>query len=360
MTIDQELQLSFYQPIADIDAEHSIYLVQDVRTKKIFVKKLLTVYNTEIYRYLQAHPIPNTPKLILVIEDNKVLTLIEEYIPGDTLEEILQDRGTLDEDQVIELTSQLCTILSSFHNCNPAIVNRDIKPSNIKITPDGILKLLDLNAAKWSNSHSAQDTVLLGTQGYAAPEQYGFGPSSIQTDIYSVGVLMNVMLTGELPNKHIAGGRLGKLIRKCIELSPSSRYQSVEALQTALDEFSGEAKTRVGKSNWKKYLLPGFRSTNVVTWLFSAVGYAALICVCIDLQVDNAGPIELIINRTTFTIMSLCIVLFNGNYLNVQRNFILTRSKKKWVRWLGMGIVDFALVALWVIVTDLLVSIFAH
>lgn len=360
VTIDQELRLSYYQQVADINAEHCIYLVQDIRTKKFYVKKLLTVYNADIYRYLMAHHIPNTPAILLVEEDDKVLTVIEEFIPGDTLEERLEQQGILAEDQVIDITAQLCVILSAFHNCHPAIVNRDIKPSNIKISPDGVVKLLDLNAAKWSNDKSAKDTVLLGTQGYAAPEQYGFGPSSILTDIYSVGVLMNVMLTGELPNKRIADGRLGEIIRKCVELSPSGRYQSISELQTVLYQLSGKPAVGTARSNWRKYLPPGFRNRNVVKWLFSAIGYAVLFAIGLDLQVQNAGTMELIINRVAFTVMGLCIVLFNGNYLNVQKHFILTRSKKRAIRWLGMGIVDFAFIVLWVIVTDLLVMIFLH
>ena len=360
MTIDQELRLSYYRQVADINDDHCIYLVQDVRTKKFYVKKLLTVYNADIYRYLMTHHIPNTPTILLVEEADKVLTVIEEFIPGDTLEDQLEQQGTLAEEQVINITAQLCVILSAFHNCHPAIVNRDIKPSNIKISPDGIVKLLDLNAAKWSNGKSAQDTVLLGTQGYAAPEQYGFGPSSILTDIYSVGVLMNVMLTGELPNKRIADGRLRKVIQKCVELSPSGRYQSISELQTVLKALSGKPAAGTDRANWRKYLPPGFRSKNVVKWLFSVIGYAALFAIGRALQVENAGTIELIINRAAFTVTGLCIVLFNGNYLNVQSDFILTRSKKRAIRWLGMGIVDFAFIVLWVIVTDLLVMIFVH
>lgn len=358
MTIDQELRLSYYQQVADINSDHCIYLVQDVRTKKFYVKKLLTIYNADIYRYLMAHHIPNTPTIILVEEDGNVLTVIEEFIPGDTLEERIAQQGTLPEDQVIAIASQLCEILSAFHSCHPAIVNRDIKPSNIKITPDGIVKLLDMNAAKWSNEQSAADTVLLGTQGYAAPEQYGFGPSSILTDIYSVGVLMNVLLTGELPNKRTAEGRLTKIIRKCVELAPNSRYQSVTDLLAALDQLSGKGKMLSSKKKWRKYLLPGFRTGNIIRWLFSAVGYAALLAIGLDLQVEHAGMLEITINRIAFISMGLSIILFNGDYLNVHMHFILTRSKKRWIRWIGMGIVDFALIAFWLIMTDLLVSIF--
>lgn len=360
MTIDQELRLSYYQQVADIDAEHCIYLVQDVRTKKFYVKKLLTVYNADVYRYLMAHHIPNTPSILLVEEDSKVLTVIEEFIPGDTLEEQLEKQGIFAEDQVIDITLQLCTILAAFHGCHPPIVNRDIKPSNIKITPDGVVKLLDMNAAKWSNDQSAKDTVLLGTQGYAAPEQYGFGPSSVLSDIYSIGVLMNVMLTGNLPNIRVASGSLGMIIRKCIELSPSGRYQSITDLKASLDILSGKSRKNAERANWQKYLPPGFRNRNVIKWLFSALGYAALLSVGLDLQVENAGPVELIVNRISFTIMMLCIVFFNGNYLNVQRLFVLTRKPKRWVRWLGMAIIDFALLMLWVIITDLLVAVLVH
>lgn len=360
MTIEQELKLSYYQQVADINTEHHIFLVQDVRTQKFYVKKLLTTYNADIYHYLQKHPIANTPKVILAEEDNRILTVIEEYIPGDTLDELLEKEGTLSEDQVIDITSQLCTILDDFHSCTPAIVNRDIKPSNIKISPDGVVKLLDMNAAKWSNTEADKDTMLLGTHGYAAPEQYGFGPSSVLSDVYSVGVLMNVMLTGELPNKRIAGGQLGKLIAKCVELSPSGRYQSITQLQKALSQFASTPSNKPKKASWRKYLLPGFRNSNVIKWLFAAVGYAAMFAIGLDLQVENAGVLELIINRISFTAMCLCMVLFTGNYLNVHRHFILTRSKKKWVRWLGIGIVDCALMALWVITTDLLVTLFVH
>ncbi len=247
MTIEQELELSYYQQVADIDADHGIYLVQDTRNKKFFVKKLLTVYNANIYRYLLEHPVANTPKTYLAEEDNNILTVIEEYIPGDTLEDILSQKKTLPEAEVLDIASQLCVILADFHRCEPAIVNRDIKPSNIKITDEGVVKLLDMNAAKWSNENAIKDTVLLGTQGYAAPEQYGFGSSSVLTDIYAVGVLINEMLCGELPNRRIAGGDLGKIARKCVELAPSAQYQSIKELQIALDDLSGKDTAGVGR-----------------------------------------------------------------------------------------------------------------
>ena len=116
MTLEQELRLSYYMEIAGIDTEHGVSLVQDVRSKDFFVKKELTVYNADIYRYLQQHPIANTPAILLAEEDEQGLTVIEEYIPGNTLEEILEQRGPLTEAEVIEITRQLG--FSPLHPCD--------------------------------------------------------------------------------------------------------------------------------------------------------------------------------------------------------------------------------------------------
>ena len=231
--MEQELELSYYKDAAPINESHGIWLVQDQRNGKFYVRKTLTVFNKDIYRYLKNNPIHHTPKIHHVVEDGSTLVVIEDYIPGDTLEEILAREGSLPETQVLDIAIQLCKILQAFHHAVPPIVNRDIKPSNIKLTEDGIVKLLDMNAAKYCNDLAAKDTVLLGTQGYAAPEQYGFGASNVQTDIYAVGVLMNVLLTGKLPAEEKATGKLRGIITKCTKLAPEQRYPSVDSLLPA-------------------------------------------------------------------------------------------------------------------------------
>lgn len=238
MTIQDELTLSYYKTVADINAAHEIFLVQDTRDGKFYVKKILTVFSLDVYKHLLAHPIRNTPTIYATIEDGGRLITIEEYIPGDTLEEVLA-KGSLTEDQTIGIAISLCQIIEQFHNCTPPIVNRDIKPSNIKITSDGVVKLVDLNAAKPCSAEATRDTVLIGTQGYAAPEQYGFGASSVLTDIYAIGVLMNEMLTGELPGIKLANGKLRHIISRCVELSPKSRFQSVRQLRETLMALQG-------------------------------------------------------------------------------------------------------------------------
>ena len=111
---------------------------------------------------------------------------------------------------------------------DPPIIHRDIKASNIIISQEGTVTLLDMDAAKWYRDQSDRDTKLIGTYGYAAPEQYGFGASDERTDIYSIGVLLNVTLTGCLPSQKMAEGRIGAVIEKCVKLDPKERYASVK------------------------------------------------------------------------------------------------------------------------------------
>ena len=116
MTIQDELTLSYYKEIADINAAHEIFLVQDTRDGKFYVKKVLAVYNLDVYKHLLGHPIKNTPTIYAMVEDNGRLITIEEYIPGDTLEEILA-KGCLTEDQAIEITISLGSTLIILLSC---------------------------------------------------------------------------------------------------------------------------------------------------------------------------------------------------------------------------------------------------
>lgn len=343
MTLEEELQLSWYQEVARIDGDHGVWLVQDVRDRKFYVKKRLTVYHAQIYRHLLEHPVAHTPRIHAAVEEDGVLTVIEEYIPGDTLREHLDREGVFPQERAVDIASALCRILEEFHSRSPAIVNRDIKPVNIKLTPDGVVKLIDLNAAKWYDGDQEQDTVLLGTRGYAAPEQYGFGPSGVLTDVYAVGVLLNVLLTDRLPNQELAAGPAGKVIRKCVELSPGARYQSAAQLREALEDLNGRAKPK-GHA-WQKHP-PGFRTRSPLRWFLSALGYGFLLRLGMSLEVEDAGPGELLMNRLVITAALIVIVFFNGNYLGVRDRVPLTQSPNRLTRWLALAAVDFGLLFL--------------
>jgi serine/threonine protein kinase len=125
----------------------------------------------------------------------------------------------------------VCKAAHSLHERN--IIHRDIKPENIIITDKGTVKLIDLNASRIQKG-SSQDTVRLGTIGYASPEQLGVCESDRRSDIYAIGVLLNVMLTGEHPSKCIARGKAGRIVKKCTDIDPNSRYDTVYELMKAL------------------------------------------------------------------------------------------------------------------------------
>lgn len=173
---------------------------------------------------------------------------IEEYIEGSSLSEHLRE-GTFEPFEAARIVRDLCCILNELHTQRQPIIHRDIKPSNIMIAKSGEVVLLDMNVAKWYNSEENEDTRLLGTRNYAAPEQVGYGmkASSNKTDIYAVGILLNVMLTGKFPKEKPAQGKLWNVIERCISLDANSRYRADELIER-LDNYLGE-NTNAGKKD---------------------------------------------------------------------------------------------------------------
>ncbi|MCD8189360.1 MAG: serine/threonine protein kinase [Clostridiales bacterium] len=343
MNLSDELALSYYKTVADIDTGHSVQLVQHIETKKFFVKKHLTVYHLDIYQALQAAPIRNTPRIFLLAEDETGLTIIEEYLPGDTLQELVERDGPQTEEQVLNYTLQLCQIVSDLHHREPPIIHRDIKPSNVILSPDGVIKLLDMNAAKYVTPSQTRDTMLIGTAGFAAPEQYGFGPSGVQSDLFAVGVLMNVLATGGLPAERKAEGKLAPIIQKCIELDPANRYGSIDDLQTELAQLQAKSgnKTATDKEQtWRRSLPPGFRSGSVTHMAIAVIGYAAIIFVGWCMELENTTPFALTLNRLAVILIELAVLFFSADYRGIQARLPLTRSKNRVVHLVGIAFYD--------------------
>lgn len=234
MNTSDTLALSCYQQIAVLDKEHDVTLVQHNTTGSIYVRKRLSVYNIDVYRYLLDHHIRGIPAIEEIACQDKDLIVIEEYISGRTLQTILDNGNLFPAADAVRIVRQLCLILREMHRAEPPIIHRDIKPSNIIITPDETIRLLDMNAARFSAVDKAEDTALLGTYGYAAPEQFGFGSSNAQTDLYSVGVLLCEMITGHLPKEGLPKGEIGEIIQKCTRIDPKDRYASVDDLLEVL------------------------------------------------------------------------------------------------------------------------------
>ena len=229
---EDALELTMYEAEERIAGREDILLVRDRESGKRYVKKLLTTYNRSIYDHLKEHSVHNMPQIIGVFEGDNCLIVIEEYIEGKTIEELLVN-GTLSEGEAIRIAESICRILMELHKPPMTIVHRDIKPSNVILTPDGQVYLLDMNVAKWYDADQADDTRYMGTQHYAAPEQvgYGFSASSAKSDIYALGVLLNVMITGRFPKEEPADGTIWEVIMRCISLNAEDRYTAEELLE---------------------------------------------------------------------------------------------------------------------------------
>lgn len=184
-----------------------------------------------VYRKLLAVSCPHLPQIFEVGTHGGQTAVLEEYIAGDTLAELLC-AGPLTQAQSREVLAQLCAGLWVLHSLGA--VHRDIKPENILLR-GGEAVLIDFDAARFYRGGGESDTQILGTTGFAAPEQYGITQTDARADIYALGVLLNVMLTGEHPSRGLASGRLGRIVEKCTMIAPEKRYRSVEALLEALE-----------------------------------------------------------------------------------------------------------------------------
>jgi len=189
---------------------------------------------------------PNLPAIVDVIEQKDSLLIVMDYIEGRSLEDIVQEQGPLAEKSVIRWAKQLCNVLHYLHTRTPPIIYRDMKPSNVMLKPDGNVVLIDFGAAREYKPQNLKDTVLLGTRGYAAPEQYRIdGQSDVRTDIYSLGITVFRLLTGAGPEElcpirkmrpDVSVG-IENILMKCTRTLKQERYQSALELFEAFSRY---------------------------------------------------------------------------------------------------------------------------
>lgn len=356
MDYNARLSISFYKNIATLSEPHKIYVVQNINSGKIFIKKILNIYNKNIYEFLKDNPIPYTPKIYEICEENNELTIIEEYISGDTIEQLINNNYRFDNDFIRSILQQLCVIISHLHNYSPAIIHRDIKPSNIIISPSKRIYLLDFNAAKYQNIHNMEDTALLGTKGYAAPEQYGFGVSTIQTDIYAIGMLLNTLVNGSFSPDPVLDSEFTEIIQKCTRLNKEERYDSVEDIIHILSRNPNKPAATKSLPKWVKFLPPGFQTLSPISMIFSGIGYFFLIWIATKIEISDASAKDLFMTRCSFLFFFITIVFCSTNYLNIQSYFPLCRTKNKILHFLAVVLLDIIMFVASVVLMALIVS----
>jgi serine/threonine protein kinase len=325
------LAISYYKTIAAINEDHHIYLVQHQESHKIYIKKILDVYNIDIYQHLYEHPVTGTPRIIDFYEENNRLTIIEEFVSGCSLRDKI-NRSQLTEAEILSYLADLCNVLEELHSSQPAIIHRDIKPSNIIITHYNRAILLDFNAAKHYSSAASEDTVLLGTQGYAAPEQYGFGASSPQTDIYALGILLKEM-QASLPQ---STNRFDSIVNRCTQINPSERFASITELKNALLHPASRGSM--------KFTPPGFRTRTPWKMFLSSLFYFFAAWLSLSLTVQNVSGIALWGERIFVLVIMLSVIFCSFNYMNIQRFVPLCQHKNRLIRYIGILLLDITVV----------------
>lgn len=264
MSMDYKILKSFN------DTTSLVNIGNDIR-----VVKLITPADVPIFKKLMKIKNENLAQIYDVIENEEKFYVICEYVPGETAEEYVNRVGKADAETVARVAKALCSGLDSLHKNN--IVHRDISAKNV-IIGNGCIKLIDFSISRTYKNNKCRDTMILGTQGYAAPEQFGFSQSSPRSDIYSVGVLMNYMLTGKFPFEERYNGELSPVISKCIEVDEMKRYSSVNQLKSALNK---------NKLMYGIYAVPGFRSNKLYKKMIAVIYYAFAVFMCFAVGYDE-------------------------------------------------------------------------
>lgn len=236
-----------------------VYLAMDLRLNKQWAVKVIqrkgigknneVVLNkvpddTELMKRLDHPAIPRIVDIIDKEEDPQIY-IVMDYVEGESLDKILEEYGAQSQDLVIDWAKQICDTLAYLHSQKPPIIYRDMKPANIMLKPEGNLKIIDFGISREYKEQNLADTTVLGTKGYAPPEQFGSRQTDARSDIYALGMTMHHLVTGVDPRKNdyvpikqwnpsLMDG-LEIIIDKCVQMDPDDRYQNCNELMYDLE-----------------------------------------------------------------------------------------------------------------------------
>lgn len=205
---------------------------------------------------------PALPRIVDIIDNGVTIYVVMDYIEGESLDKILNEYGAQSEELVIGWAKQLCDALGYLHSQKPPIIYRDMKPANVMLKPEGNIKIIDFGIAREYKEQNLADTTVLGTKGYAPPEQYS-GQTDARSDIFALGMTMHHLLTGIDPrsgeayapvrqwNPELSEG-IEIIIDRCVEPAAENRYQSCSDLLYDLEH--PELITRGFKKKQKRKL----------------------------------------------------------------------------------------------------------
>lgn len=229
-------------------ADKAVFLVRGRADGKAYVLKIASRQSRENlaaeYALLSLLSHTSIPKAVSCSEADGAFYLVREYVPGKTLSALMDEEGPLPARKAADVVTRLCDVLAYLHHQNPPIIHRDVKPQNVLLADDGRCVLIDFGIARRFDGEAAQDTVCMGTQATAAPEQFGYRQTDVRSDVYSTGILLLYLTTGSFDPGAASAmpGRLGRIVRRCTRFDPADRYADILRVQRALTRFLHPAR----------------------------------------------------------------------------------------------------------------------
>jgi serine/threonine-protein kinase len=208
----------------------AVYLAEDTWIHKKVAIKVPHRQNIDFGEMLREPRLlaslshPNIVALLTAEKQENVFFIVMEYVPGETLEAIIEREGSLDLVPALDLTCQICNAVDHAHAQN--VLHRDLRPANVLVSESGVVKVADFGTSRFLEV-AAQGTTVIGSPPYMAPEQF-HGQATFASDIYSLGVTMYQMLTGTLPYNTPSPADLQRLMRGDLVSPPRSRNARID------------------------------------------------------------------------------------------------------------------------------------
>jgi eukaryotic-like serine/threonine-protein kinase len=207
----------------------TVYLAEDTWIDKKVALKVPHKQNLDFGELLREPRLlaslnhPNIVTVLTAEKQDNTFFIVMEYVPGDTLEQIIEREGALDLGRALDYICQICNAMDHAHR--QGVIHRDLRPGNVLVTEHGMAKVADFGTSRFLEI-AAHGTTVIGSPPYMAPEQFQ-GKAVFSSDIYSLGVTMYQMLTGGLPYHTPSPSDLERLTRGELTTPPRTRNHKI-------------------------------------------------------------------------------------------------------------------------------------
>lgn len=328
-----KLLLWQFREIGQIN-KNTVVVYNDYLQRQMILK-ILPRQNLPVLKDIMKIKHPNLMEIYDVMDDGINCNCLCEFVFGNNLDKIVYTKMGVDPKIAEKWMVQLCNGVETLHQKN--IIHRDITPNNVMIDYEGNIKLIDFNISREKKQNASRDTTVMGTAGYASPEQFGFTQTGFGADIYAMGVLLNFMLTGKMPNEKLCSGKYASIVKKATQIKEEDRYSNVYQMELALQ---GNGNEKLSFADKFLLNLPGFRSNKTSHKVIAIIGYVLyfiLLYCAIDVTFIN-GDVESLING--FVAWSLVPYICFFDVGNISR-FLgkgTQKSKKTLLKIIGVAL----------------------